>query len=275
MTKRISVGERLAEDMLAEPWYGPEDESSGVGLLFSASGLAEHEMEGHGYVVMVVTADSAEEARQVGDALIRAGKAARASVIPRVSSMYPRDGDVGQAEEAFLVMKTRMEYFSGIRELVADVRGCESAEIIALPLLRGCSEYLGWAEEEQQAGVEVVVTIGNTESRAWLDPSDIASRIAASLPIASKVSLWGGEVFFPIPVEERAVEVRDVVNLGDVAYWPAGKALLIFLGATPLSRGSEIRPLTPVAVIGRIEAPERLAGMVKAGDAVTIRMRQG
>ncbi len=41
---------------------------------------------------------------------------------------------------------------------------------------------------------------------------------------------------------------REVVEMGDVAYWPDGPSLCLFFGRTPASRGYEIRAASPVTV---------------------------
>ncbi len=61
--------------------------------------------------------------------------------------------------------------------------------------------------------------------------------------------------------------------MGDIAYWPRGQAMCIFLGRTPVSQGDEPRAVSPVNVIGQVEADgaARLLGAVKQGDSITIR----
>ena len=44
----------------------------------------------------------------------------------------------------------------------------------------------------------------------------------------------------------------DVVEAGEIAYWPLGKCLCLFWGATPASHGNECRAADPVNVVGRV-----------------------
>jgi len=63
---------------------------------------------------------------------------------------------------------------------------------------------------------------------------------------------------------------REVVEIGDVGYWPPGRALCLFFGKTPIS-DDRIRPASTVNVIGRIiEGLEDLK-RVKDGEKVTVR----
>jgi hypothetical protein len=45
---------------------------------------------------------------------------------------------------------------------------------------------------------------------------------------------------------------HEVVEPGALAYWPAGPAFCIFWGPTPVSRGKECRPYSPVNVFGQV-----------------------
>ena len=43
----------------------------------------------------------------------------------------------------------------------------------------------------------------------------------------------------------------------DVAYWPPGKAICLFFGPTPIGKKDEIRPYSPVNVIGKIKDEDK------------------
>lgn len=76
--------------------------------------------------------------------------------------------------------------------------------------------------------------------------------IAEALPIKSTANRWGDEIYFTTSVVVTKEEnSKDVVELGDVAYWIPGKALCLFFGKTPIS-DDKIRPASAVNVIGKI-----------------------
>ena len=66
-----------------------------------------------------------------------------------------------------------------------------------------------------------------------------------------------------------------MVELGDLGYWPPGRAFCIFFGRTPASRGEEIRPASAVTVIGRVEGDATVFKQVASGTAITIEMEEG
>jgi hypothetical protein len=94
--------------------------------------------------------------------------------------------------------------------------------------------------------------------------------ISSKLPIEGKANIWGDEIYFSIPVEVGAENQSDVVQLGDIAYWPPGNALCIFFGPTSASWDEEIRPASPVNVIGRIVDDLRIFNLVSGGDRIRL-----
>lgn len=119
--------------------------------------------------------------------------------------------------------------------------------------------------------MKIAIDIGGRQFAAQLNDSETAARVAAALPIDGRVSTWGEEIYFSIPVdagEERAVETVDP---GDIGYWPPGKAFCIFFGPTPMSSGGEIRPYSAVNLIGKLLADlEPLRG-IQDGEKVLVR----
>ena len=91
-----------------------------------------------------------------------------------------------------------------------------------------------------------------------------------SLPIEARANTWGDEIYFSIPVEAEAENPKEVVELGDLGYWPPGNAFCIFFGPTPASRGDEIRPASPVNVIGRIDGDPLVFRKVRGGEKVVL-----
>lgn len=116
----------------------------------------------------------------------------------------------------------------------------------------------------------VRITAGGIQVTAALNNSRTADVVWAALPIQASGSTWGDEISFRTPIQAQEENAKDVVELGDVAYWPPGQALCLFFGPTPVSRGDEIRPASPVNVLGKIEGDATVLKKVRAGACVMV-----
>jgi hypothetical protein len=118
---------------------------------------------------------------------------------------------------------------------------------------------------------DIRITAGGVVLAARLNDSATAEAIYASLPIRATVQTWGDEIYFPIPVDQRlAADAVDVVEVGDLGYWPTGRAFCIFFGPTPASRGTEVRPASPVNLVGRVVGDARSFKEARDGEPVVI-----
>lgn len=99
---------------------------------------------------------------------------------------------------------------------------------------------------------------------------ETARAIWDALPTEGRANIWGDEIYFSIPVEAGVENPREVVDMGDLGYWPPGKAFCIFFGRTPASRGDEIRPASPVNVFGKVSGDPRVFKKVRGGERVTL-----
>jgi len=97
-----------------------------------------------------------------------------------------------------------------------------------------------------------------------------AEAIYNKLPIEGKANLWGDEIYFTIPVTMEAESAKPLVEVGDIAYWPPGKAICFFFGPTPASWDKEIRPASPVNVFAHIENNARLLKLVHNGEKIRV-----
>ena len=99
---------------------------------------------------------------------------------------------------------------------------------------------------------------------------ETAKAFTTALPITGHANTWADEIYFTIPVETPEENSKPVVELGDIAYWPPGNAFCIFFGRTPMSRGDEIRPASPVNVFGKIDGDPTVFKKVRSGEEVKI-----
>ena len=93
------------------------------------------------------------------------------------------------------------------------------------------------------------------------------------LPFTVAINSWGKELYTsetPVTVEEE--NAKSFVELSDVAYWPPGKAICLFFGPTPIGEKDEIKPYSPVNIIGKIKtADKKFLKDIPDGMRVTFR----
>lgn len=118
--------------------------------------------------------------------------------------------------------------------------------------------------------MKIKISSSGVQMEAVLNETETARAVWDCLPVAGEVNTWGEEIYFKIPVtmeEENAVEV---VNEGDLAYWPPGRCFCIFFGQTPISTPTEIKPAGPVNIIGHLAGDPKAWKVVTDGAEITI-----
>ena len=92
-----------------------------------------------------------------------------------------------------------------------------------------------------------------------------------SLPFSVTAHIWGEEIYTDeSPIIQSEENAKDLVNLNDVAYWPSGKAICLFFGPTPIGKSGEIKPYSPVNIIGKIiNADKSVIKNFKEGTKIT------
>ena len=99
---------------------------------------------------------------------------------------------------------------------------------------------------------QIRITVGDISAQAELNETETAKAIWEALPIDGRANTWGDEIYFSIPVRLETEKSQATVELGELGYWAPGTAFCIFFGPTPMSRGDEIRPASPVTVFGQV-----------------------
>ncbi|MGD8255727.1 MAG: cyclophilin-like fold protein [Syntrophobacterales bacterium] len=118
---------------------------------------------------------------------------------------------------------------------------------------------------------KIVIKAGHITAEAELNESKTAMAIWQALPLEGLANTWGEEIYFRIPVShDLAVDAKEVVQLGDLGYWPQGEAFCIFFGVTPISGPGEIRPASAVNVVGQLLDDPTQFLSVDAGTSVLI-----
>jgi len=102
---------------------------------------------------------------------------------------------------------------------------------------------------------KIVIEVSGRTLEAELSDSKAGQIISSSLPLTAQMSRWGDEYYGSVGVDiPEDGTAREIMEVGEIAYWPPGRALCIFFGLTPASMDDRPRAASPVLPIGRVIA---------------------
>lgn len=115
------------------------------------------------------------------------------------------------------------------------------------------------------------ITVGEVVIRVVPRDTPTSRALLDAVPFDATASTWGDEVYFRTPVSvDREPEARDVVEPGEIAFWPDGDAIAICFGPTPIARAGESRLASPSNVWGdAVEDVGALRG-TRSGTRITV-----
>lgn len=123
---------------------------------------------------------------------------------------------------------------------------------------------------------QIRIIAGDVSATATLNDGPTAKAIWEALPIDGRANTWGEEIYFDIPVKLGGEEgASDLVQKGDLGYWPTGHAFCIFFGSTPVSRGDEIRAASAVNIFGHIDGEPTVFLGVPSGAPIKVERFEG
>ena len=115
------------------------------------------------------------------------------------------------------------------------------------------------------------MTIGSVEITARLRDTPTANAIYEALPFASRAQTWGEEVYFRTPVSvSREPDAKEVIEVGELAFWVEGDSIAIGFGRTPISGADEIRLAAPTNIWGHAVEDVKTLSAVKDGAQVRV-----
>ena len=99
-------------------------------------------------VVIFCTVPNKDEAKKISEALLKEKLAACVSTVDKISSMFLWNEELCKENELLLIIKTKKELFDKIEAVIKAFHSYNVPEIIALPVILGSQDYLGWIEHE-------------------------------------------------------------------------------------------------------------------------------
>ena len=94
--------------------------------------------------IVLTTAGSEEEARNIALALVDRRLAACVNIVAQLESVYRWQGNVESSREWLLIIKTTADRFPSVRDAIQEMHSYELPECIALNIEDGSSGYLEW-----------------------------------------------------------------------------------------------------------------------------------
>jgi hypothetical protein len=120
---------------------------------------------------------------------------------------------------------------------------------------------------------QIRIIAGEVTLLAELFDTACAQGIVKSLPIEAEPNEWGDEFYFEVPITASLDETAATrVKIGDIGYWPPGRAMALFFGPTPMSTGSDPVPASAVNLVGKFLDDATL--LKKAAGTARIRIER-
>ena len=95
-------------------------------------------------IVVLTTVEKPDDGERLARALVESELAACIQILPRMLSIYRWQGNIEQASEILLLIKTTLASFPRLEIVIKENHPYDVPEIIALPVEAGSSEYLNW-----------------------------------------------------------------------------------------------------------------------------------
>ena len=133
-----------------------------------------------------------------------------------------------------------------------------------------CFNILG-ASKSKLFMKKIVLKFKDKELILNLRDTPTAKLIYDALPFTSIVKKWGEEIYFEIAINaELENNAREVVNFGEIAFWNGGSAIAIGYGKTPVSKGNEIRLISPCNIWADSDFKKDSIEKIKENEIVKI-----
>ena len=98
--------------------------------------------------IVLVTCGTLKEARRIARTVVSKRLAACVNIsLSPVESFYAWKGKLERAREYLLVMKTTAKRLAELEEEVKRLHSYDVPEFIAVPIVAGSGDYLGWLQE--------------------------------------------------------------------------------------------------------------------------------
>ncbi|MGF1628264.1 MAG: divalent-cation tolerance protein CutA [Kiloniellaceae bacterium] len=100
------------------------------------------------HCLVYVTAADAEEAQEIGRAMVDSRLAACANVFPGMVPIFRWEGEVGEGSESVVILKTTASRVDALIGAVEAMHSYDCPCAIVLPIVGGSQAFLDWISQE-------------------------------------------------------------------------------------------------------------------------------
>lgn len=97
------------------------------------------------HIVVVVSAETAEEAAHIAKTTVERKLVACAQIFP-IRSWYEWEGDIVNSDEQLVLLKSHSDVYEHLEACIQEEHSYDVPEIIALPITAGFAPYLNWID---------------------------------------------------------------------------------------------------------------------------------
>lgn len=105
-------------------------------------------MDGEETLLVLTNLPDRDAALALARALVERRLAACVNVLGGCTSVYRWQGDIEEAAEVPVLLKTRATRYAEVEAAIRELHPYELPEVVAVPIVRGLPEYLDWVAEE-------------------------------------------------------------------------------------------------------------------------------
>jgi len=98
------------------------------------------------FSIIYITAGDMEQARMIGRKLVEERLAACANIFP-ITSIFRWKGNIDEANEFGIIVKTRSDKVKEIEKKVLEIHSYEVPCVVSFMIDKGSKDYLNWIDE--------------------------------------------------------------------------------------------------------------------------------
>lgn len=100
------------------------------------------------YILVLCTINSLDSAKQISRKLVEEKLVSCVNIVPNMTSIYSWNNEIVEDSEFLLLMKTKEDLFSELKQRIVQLHEYEVPEIVCFDIKDGLESYLNWIKDE-------------------------------------------------------------------------------------------------------------------------------